>query len=581
MRDHLQIYMMRKLMNYRFISVIALLVFVFLLPVSASDTLSVQNHMYQIDHSKKVIVIIEHTSILNQQVTNGITGILLDRYYEFDAPAGQAETGIPYVVMDPEGSVYMLFFSRIPLVTINTPHKIEDEPRVYTEFELIEPDGTTTSSIVGAEIRGGLSQSFPKQSMRLEFWKDSEGRITKNVSLLGMRDDDDWNLQAMYNEPLRFRSKTSNMLWKLMHTLYYSDREPGGVNGIEMEYVELFVNGEYRGIYALGERIDRKQLQLKEYTGNWRGELYKGVNWGVPTFHELPDYNNDEPYWDGFELQYPDEPVDWTNLYGFVDFIINEEDYYFYSDLRHVFEPNNAVDYFIFLNLLRAVDNTGKNAYIARYDYDEPYYYVPWDLDGVFGNMYLGERDPKTEGLLSNGLYDRLYKDCQASGFRNMLRTRWNSLRQNIITRENIMALFLENYHYLESNGAYMREELAWDKYSFNIEDLAYMENWLQARLTNLDEEFNTPCQPHSISEPTDDRIILFPNPVSGPLNINISGGLLPFEFIIYNNTGQTVTTGTVREKSTSIQLPLQAGMYFIILQNSYHRESKKIIVGQ
>ncbi|MFW6369797.1 MAG: CotH kinase family protein [Bacteroidota bacterium] len=550
--------------------------------VTSADTITVQNIMYQVDSNKKLIVIIENANTINQRHINEKSGIMLDRYYRFNNPVGQIETGISYLAIHPDGTHYTIYFSQIPLVVINSPHAIVDEPRVFSEFTLIEPDGHVTHSYMGVEIRGGFSQTYPKLSLRLEFWEDSVGNITKDLSLLGMRNDDDWNLQAMYNEPLRFRSKTSNQLWKQIHTVYYQEKEPRAVNGIVMEYVELFLNGEYRGIYALSERIDRKQLQLKKYDGYIRGELYKAVNWGAPTFNSLPDYNTKDLYWDGFEYKFPEELVDWVYLYGLLDFVVNEDDYYFYSDYRRIIELNNAVDYFIFLNLLRATDNTGKNTFIARYDYEEPYFIVPWDLDGVFGTMYLGSRDPISTGLLSNGLYDRLIRDCQPEGFHETLKQRWNELRTDVITHQNIMALFQANFDLLTANGAYEREELAWEEYNFNRDDLNYLEDWLQARLSYLDEVFNSTCRPVHVSKPKEVRIKIYPNPVVDYMVVDVRGGVLPFEFSLYNSLGQLVTKKLLRNKKTSLHFTdLQSGMYFIVLQNINYRETKKIIVNQ
>ena len=109
---------------------------------------------------------------------------------------------------------------------------------------------------------------------------DTNIQITRDVSLLGMRDDDDWNLQAMFNEPLRIRNRSCFEIWDNIYTLPYKEEEPDAVAGIKMKYSDLFLNNEYLGIFAVGERIDRKQLKLKKYKdGSIRGELYKGAYW--------------------------------------------------------------------------------------------------------------------------------------------------------------------------------------------------------------------------------------------------------------------------------------------------------------
>ena len=110
---------------------------------------------------------------------------------------------------------------------------------MHAHFRMIETNQAAVSSFIGIQYRGGWTQTLPKKSMEIEFWSDSTGAETQDVSLLGLRTDDDWNLQAMYNEPLRIRSKTNNDLWRRIHTIHYQQSEPEAMNGIRMEYACL------------------------------------------------------------------------------------------------------------------------------------------------------------------------------------------------------------------------------------------------------------------------------------------------------------------------------------------------------
>nr|GFB93826.1 hypothetical protein [Tanacetum cinerariifolium] len=112
------------------------------------------------------------------------------------------------------------------------------------------------------------------------------------------------------------------------------------------------------GIYTLGERIDRKQLKLKKYTNTIKGELYKGAYWDdAVLFTSLPDFDNKSPYWGGFEYKHPEEYTDWKNLYDFVRFVETSSDAEFVKQYPSKFDLQNAVDYYIFMNVLRATDN--------------------------------------------------------------------------------------------------------------------------------------------------------------------------------------------------------------------------------
>src|SRR5690606_4420664 len=97
----------------------------------------------------------------------------------------------------------------------------------------------------------------------IEFREDTNYEVTKDVSLLGMRSDDDWNLEAFAIEPLRLRSVVGFDLWRDIHQPYYAFLEPTAQSSVRHVYAELFVDGGYRGLYGVGERVDRKQLQVK------------------------------------------------------------------------------------------------------------------------------------------------------------------------------------------------------------------------------------------------------------------------------------------------------------------------------
>ena len=62
-------------------------------------------------------------------------------------------------------------------------------------------------------------------------------------------------------------------------------------------------------------------------------------------------------------------------MYDFVFFVIYSSDEQFYTQYQTYFNIENAVDYFIFLNVARALDNAGNNLFVARYNVNEPYLY--------------------------------------------------------------------------------------------------------------------------------------------------------------------------------------------------------------
>ncbi|MFT3886260.1 MAG: CotH kinase family protein [Flavobacteriales bacterium] len=373
---------------------------------------------------------------------------------------------------------------------------------------------------IGIEVRGASSQAYPKKSFGIEFWADPAGTSTVDVSLLGMRTDDDWNLNAQWIEPLRLRSMLGQELWMDVHAPYYAALEPGARSGVRMRHVELFLNGSYRGLYALGEQVDRKQLMLKNYNGTIRGELYKGVDRGNSTFTSIEPYDNASERWGGFEYVFPDEEIDWSRLYDFVRLVVQGDEAEFNARITSELEIGNAVDYFLFLNLLRALDNTDKNIFVARYTTLSPYFYVPWDLDAILGVFWDGSLDPNTEGILGNGLYDRLRMDCSAGGFMEKARIRWNELRAGVFSVEDLMQRFTAAHARLMDCRAYEREQLAWPTYTHSPDMLGYLRTWLNGRVAFLDGWFAEACISTGVADAAAPVFRIWPVPASDQVHI-------------------------------------------------------------
>jgi spore coat protein H len=554
------------------------------LKVLAGDTITIDSKFYHIDYINHIIVINKEVTSINEASKDLKDIIVLDKPYIITQPALTLDTKSSYQVTS-AGATYTLYFTQLPIIHIDTRKEIVDTPSVYATFSISELSGLTTKANLGIEVRGGNSQSYPKKSYELSFWADTLGASNRDVSFLGMRNDNKWNLQAMYNEPLRLNNKVSHELWLDIHQIYYKDKEPDAKNGIAMKYVELFVNNQYKGVYALSERIDRKQLKLKKYNNGIKGELYKGGSWGdAVTFKAATTFDNTSSTWDGFEYKEPEEEINWSNLYNFVNFVTTSNDADFYQKYQQKFRLDNAVDYYIFLNLLRATDNYGKNLYIAKYKTDEPYYYVPWDLDGVFGYNWQGQNDNTTNDVLTNGFYDRLLQDCAPTGFRSALIARWTALRSTVITEDYILAKFKANNEYLLANNIYEREHLAWNDYRYDENQLTYVASWLKSRLAYLDGKFTQPCSTTNatLSAATTQQsssFKLYPNPTND--NLYIESESTNYEVFIQDMTGKIVLKYVSTSKSNKIDISsLNKGLYAVMLKSKASIKTEKLLIN-
>lgn len=532
--------------------------------ISQLDTININQPYYSIDQGKKLILINADIQVLNQNYPGHKTAIRLeDSLYQFSDTVFTLQTGIRYGATLND-ILYGIYFSELPVIRLVVNDTIRDSPKVLGHFEMLHPALETITHLVGVEYRGASSQAYPKKSMEVEFWTDSLGDDSEDISLLGMLPkNDSWNLQALYVEACRSNSMISNAIWEKIHQSHYIASEPEAKSGIQMKYAEVFLNSNYYGLYAIGQKVNRDLLKLrKNEPETVRGELIKCDDWTPGTlFTGAMNFDNSLRELNGFEYSYPKNITDWGGLNSLIDFVVNALPSSFRNDISTHFNMQNAVDYFLFLNLLRANDNHGKNIYLARYDTGSSYFYVPWDLDGTFGYMWDGSKQDITDDLnLDNGLFARLWND---STFRSQLSIRWNKLRTNELSDSSLTAILQHEFDYLSQNGVYEREELARDEYQFSDTNCTYMADWLQRRLQYLDFEFNTILTSDDLPDLTNNAIHVFPNPVQEEVSIRFLEKIR--QISVYNIDGKCISTLPVNSKQCSVSVAhLSPGIYLL-----------------
>lgn len=383
---------------------------------------------------------------------------------------------------------YKAYITSLPLFQINAPQGIVDEPKRLASISYAHKD-TTFTSYAGIELRGSSSLVFAKKTYDLNFYKDSTGFENQDFKLAGMRSDDDWILDGLYNEPLRIRSYLSLNLWNDIYTPHYLDREPEAKGGVKATHTEVFINGRYKGVFLLQEQVDRKLTKIKKIKGDTiRGEIFQGARYlGASSFDSIPVQKNYLPSWGGYDIKYPPQTNRyWDNVYPFTQFVIESDDDAFAKGIKDKFVINNAIDYFLYINAVRAPDNLGKNLYLIRYDIDEPYFYAPWDLDGSFGTIFSGKRINTTDDFLNNGLLRRLLA-TDADDFISRFATRWTGLRKNALSEKTLLDKQQTIYNQLLNELIYEREALVWDNFVYDQEGVDYMQEWTRNRLEFLD----------------------------------------------------------------------------------------------
>lgn len=424
--------------------------------------------------------------LLQENAANNLGEVRINHPYPVKARSGNGEED------------YLLYFTSLPLVHIHTRTDIVDEPKVLSWLELayLAENGAYSEiqlheGYAGVEIRGRTSAVHEKKSYGLELWENEDAK-DRSAPLLGMRDGEDWILDAMYVDPLRMRNKISfgiwEKLWASKHDLPFLTTNPGVLG----EYVELFINERYMGLYCLTERLDEKLIRLDGAPGEAGAALYKAIDWngGATAFSTYNSEPGASMIWEGWEQIYPDQVPFWEPLAELRKSVVFDSDSVFGDRIGTLLNLEVAADYYLFTNLILAHDNIVKNYFLARYAGESRFLLLPWDLEGSWGIMWDG--DPSSSnGLLRNRLYDRL-KELDAGGFNDLLEDAWEDYRASIFHRDSLAAPFVAMEESLWASGAIERENRRWPGVDISLaQELEYVMQWTSLRLEYLDQIFD------------------------------------------------------------------------------------------
>lgn len=375
------------------------------------------------------------------------------------------------------------------------------------------------------KARGNYTLEYPKKSIRIKFADKhgmlglNEGRAFKNWVLLA-----DWKDLSMTNNPVAMY---------LAHALL----DPHGYYVADCRNVEVYINGEYWGMYLLTEQqeVKKGRIELPEpedgYEGTDIGYLFeydayfmeeKNLLQGDPTFEIYHAGETQEQY--GYtvksditskrQLRFLSQYV--RRVYQIAYAAVHEGVHYRMNDagnglvLTDETDPVRTIGAVIDLQSL--VDMYVLNEAICNPDVGWSSFYItldmsaggdrrlvfqaPWDFDSVFG---IREGFENPEGLFvpgrGNPWFDLL---CGENWFREMARRRWNELADAGVQER---ALALVQAHRTVYEPAYAKNYVRWISrildgnhelvrelnLSMNQQQAsAYLTRWLEARFAYL-----------------------------------------------------------------------------------------------
>ena len=384
----------------------------------------------------------------------------------------------------------------------------------YTEIFVSEPDSVFPEPMKAKIKHRGISTNASrkhKRNYRIKFVAEDSTKM--NRRFFGLRNDNNWILDAGQMDFLRVRNRVGSDLWlDMARKPFYADTVANVRNGSRGQMVEVFLNGEYRGIYNMCEPIDRKQLKLERYdadTKTFHGEIWDAYTRTRTVMMSEPEKRTGKLTWDGFRVRYPDyqeiHRVDWTTLEDAVWFVNRADNaaskQMFTDSIGDYFDLPVLQDYFIFIAALQALDNESKNIYYSCRDItvDRRLTVTPWDLDICLGENYAPAVEipdmVKPERDLDWINHVPMVDMWNLEVFRTPIIERYKELRKTWLDTDNLVNRYRTAIDELESCGAAGREEERWSgdtdifKKTLDLSgEMDYVEDWIRRRMAYLDE---------------------------------------------------------------------------------------------
>ncbi len=395
----------------------------------------------------------------------------------------------------------------IPVIELTYDDSLFDSENFIPCRMIYHSVDSTCQFVCRVRRRGGTSLLYDKPNYALKFY--DAGGEKRNVSFLGMRSDNNWILDGMAMDFGKMRNRVSMDLWlDFSRPPYHQASEPKSVNGYRGRYVEVYANSQYMGLFCLMERVDRKQLKVKKFKMNehdstyyHRGLVYKVIN-GKDTRTPYFYWQKNVPestwsYYDGVQCEYPDvsegEPWTWEPLRKNIYFLAAYSRQSFINGIGKRFDLPVFFDFMLFLDLLYAYDNVGKNYFCWFYDQsstDQRLGITPWDLDATWGRDVLASRLPATSNL-SNKTNFNTRMSQQYTGYADTLALRYAELRDSLWAEQSLLNYFDRYFDLLGRTGVWDRELDRWKDSDCKVRELDleqdFIHQWIHDRLIYLD----------------------------------------------------------------------------------------------
>ena len=320
---------------------------------------------------------------------------------------------------------------RIDIITTQSTLTLLFDPAnaySYTEYyaDFIFNNGNIIDTVynIGFRIRGNTSRVSAKKSFKISFNTFEPGRKYNGLEKM--------NLNGEHNDPSITRSV---LCWNILRKI--------GISAPRANHVELYINGDYYGLYVNIEHIDENFIENR--FGNNDGNLYK-CYYGVD-FDYISDNGDSYKFQSNgrrtYQLKTNTDIDDYSDLAEFIGILNNTSLANLPCELESIFNVDAYLKVIAFDILTANWDGpiwNKNNCYIYKNTATGKFEYIPYDLDNTLGVSWFswinwGTHDIYNWSQDNRPIYERIldipeYRDRFSHYMNEIIQDYWTSTVQ-------------------------------------------------------------------------------------------------------------------------------------------------------
>ena len=340
-----------------------------------------------------------------------------------------------------------------------------------------DDDNYPFSGYAKLTIQGTSSLSYAKKNFTIKFYKDETCETQMPVNV-GWGEQYKYCLKANWIDKTHARNiVTARLAAQAQKDNPFFAQAPnaGLIDGFP---IEIYVNDEFHGIYTFNIPKDAWMFGMDEDNPNhivFCGETWNGSN----VFKELPDYES----W-GIEVGTKDDAA-LAKLTSMFEFVISSSDEVFRRDFQQYIDFESALNYIVFMDYAYLPDNAGKNMLLATYD-GKIWAPTLYDLDTSWGSYWTGNTLYDYSGAPTHSDGNQLFVRIKKN-FPEELNKRYFELRENVLSKENIMSEFTAFVKQIPKNSL-LKEQKKWGVIPGF--DLYQIEDYIDSITDEMDKKY-------------------------------------------------------------------------------------------